>query len=814
MSSNCASGPIEIPVSSVNVTRFEVTMESVLGTVELSLKMSESIKQALSNTSIVYSLVNQNGVVAATKVSDYQGVSFSDMTAGTYSIIYQAIPGFECGGILVNGNQCKTETLSCTSGSKTAIIYTVGKITPKLTNKPTLPPAAFLPYSSNQVPVPVVPPIQDLPKPLKIPAKSPLIVPAPVKSFPNATYIINVVNFAAPSIGNQVELIVAQTNQTIEVCITSAQGKCIFKPSNTDLSYIVKVTPSKGTTCKESCNVTMTLKPGEIREDTVELVSLRSIAIVNVVKDGKPVSGTKVNFFLTGKPGIITETNMTSEGKCTFSPPGSELLYTATVIPPEGTTCQESCSKEMTLTPGKPSVYTVVLIDVVATLIVKVEYEGASVPEAQVAFSTQNNKEKILESCTTTTSTKQCLLTVENNFDLQYLSTVTAPAGYSCPEKGCSASFTLVPGKIVEYTFNLVKAPVPSGEAVVTVLHSGKCAEGAQVKIFNPSNPSVILKSFTTTSSVCNVTFATTNVNLVYHATVTPPNGSFICSGDFDSSCSAAFKVVIVEVTVVKCILVLITTPPVTAPTKKPVIPPTPKPTKKPVTAPPTKKPVIPPTTKPTRKPVTSPTYSPVLKIQSATTSPTKKPVTPPTPKPTKKPTKKPQLPPTLKPTKKPVVPPTEKPVNPPSKKPVTPPTPKPTKKPTKKPQLPPTLKPTKKPVVPPTEKPVNPPSQKPVTPPTPKPTKKPTKKPQLPPTLKPTKKPVVPPTEKPVNPPSKKPVTPPTPKPTKNPTKKPQLPPTLKPTKKPVVPPTEKPVNPPSKKDYTMISNDSKYGN
>ncbi len=696
MSSDCTSGPIEIPVSSVDVTPYEVIMRPVLGTVELFLNMSESIKQELSSTSITYSLVKQNGVVEATKVSDCQGVSFPNMHAGTYSISYPAIPGYTCGGNLVKGNECQTETVACTSGNKTTIIYNIDKITPKPTNKPTLPPAALLPSSLTQGPVPLVPPIPDLSKPLTTPAKS----PAPVTSFANATYIVNVVNSGAPSSGNQVEFIAAQTNQTIEICITSAQGKCIFKPSNTDLSYIVKVTPSAGTTCKESCTVTMTLTPGEIPEYTVVLVPIGSSAVINVVKSGKPVSGVKVDFFITGNLDKIIGTNITTtDGNCIFSPEGSDVAYTATVTPPEGTTCQQSCTTTIKLTPGTASEYTVVLTDEASTLIIKVENEGVSVPEAQVSFSTQSNTANILESCTTTTSTKQCLLKVENNFDVQYVSTITAPAGYSCPEKGCSASFTLVPGKNMEYTFNLVKNPVPSGEAVVTVLYSGKCVEGAQVKIFDPSNPTVILKSLTTTSSDCMVTFTTTEVGIVYNATVIPPSDSFLCSGDFDSSCSATVTVVVNVKTTIQCILVVITPPPVTAPTKKPVIPPTSKPTKKPVAA--------------------SPTDSPVVKIQSATKSPTKKPLNPPTPKPNK-PTEKPANPPTPKPTKKPVTAsPTYAPVKresatiSPTKRPVTPPTPKPTKSPTKKPRLPPTLKPTKKPVVLPTAKPVNPPSKK-----------------------------------------------------------------------------------------------------
>jgi hypothetical protein len=979
--SDCSFGPIKVPVESANVTTYEVIMQSVLGAVELYLNMSGTVQQEISSSSVTYSLMNQNGVVEATKVSDITGVTFTDLPAGYYSIGYQAISGYTCGGTLVEGNRCQTESVSCTSGTKTTVVYNIDKITPKPTIQPTIPPAA---------PIPMVPPIPETSKPQYTPTT------APVKQSVNATCIITVENSGTPSFGNQVELIVGETNQTIEICITSAQGKCLFQPTNTDFTYIVKVTPSEGTACEGSCSVKVNLKPGGSSEYTVALVPLKSTAVINVVEGGKPVPGTQVEITLTGKPNDVVSTCTTSaDGKCKFSPdrneisysatiipvsgtscqdsctvemtlkpgetpeytvvlvsientavvtvimenkpvPGvqvsyfitgtpdkiigtntttteghssfasesTEMKYTATVTPPEGTTCQESCSiaitfktgeiteytiilvpikisvivnvikdnkpvpgvqveyfakgttnqiiasettttegkttlstegpetsltaqvtplegmscqescsVNMTLTPGKILEYTVVLIDAAATLVIKVEYEGESVPGAEVNFSMQNSPGKVLEACTISNLTKECELTIMNDYDTQYLSTVVPPAGFSCPEKGCIASFTLVPGKTLDYLFVLIKDPVPFGEAVVSVLHSGECVEGAQVEIFDSVNPTTILQSFTTTSVSCNVTFTTTNINAAYQATVTPPSSSYLCSGDFNSACSATFKVVVVKVTIVQCILVIITPPPITAsPTKKPVVPPTPKPTMKP-----TKKPIVPPTPKPTLKPTEKPVVPPTPK---PTLKPTKKPVVPPTPKPTKKPTEKPVVPPTTKPTKKPtekpVIPPTPKPTKKPTEKPVVPPTPKPTKKPTEKPVVPPTPKPTKKPtekpVVPPTPKPTKKPTEKPVVPPTPKPTKKPTEKPVVPPTLKPTMKP------------TEKPAFPPTPKPTKKPTEKPVLPPTPKPTKKPItasptqkvkyesalVPPTPKPVKRPTKKVYVDISNDS----
>jgi hypothetical protein len=357
------------------------------------------------------------------------------------------------------------------------------------------------------------------------------------------------------------------------------------------------------------------MEPGKIPEYTVVLVPVPSDAIIHVVKAGKPVPGVQVDISANVTPNIVIKTCLTSmEGKCLFSPSEtSEVSFSATVTPMKGTSCQESCSVNMTLGPGETPEYTVVLTDEAAALIIKVKYDGINVPGAKINFSSQNNTGSILKSCSTGTSTEECLLTIENNFDVPYLSTVTAPAGYSCPETGCSASFTL--------------------------LYSGKCAEGTQVKIVDPSSPATILKSVTTTSSDCNVTFTTKNVDVVYQAIVTPPSGSYLCSGDFNNACSTPFKIVAAEVTKVKCVLVKITAPPLTAsPITKPLMPPTPKPTMKP-----TEKPVVPPTLKktmkPTEKPVVPPTPKPTMK-------PTEKPVIPPTPKPTMKPTKKPVVPP------------------------------------------------------------------------------------------------------------------------------------------------------------------------
>jgi hypothetical protein len=214
----------------------------------------------------------------------------------------------------------------------------------------------------------------------------------------------------------------------------------------------------------------------------------------------------------------------------------------------------------------------------------------------------------------------------------------------------------MVPGKTLDYTFNLMKEIVPTGEAIVSVVYAGRCLEGAKVEIFDRKETTTLLQSFTTTSSVCNTTFTTVNLGVDYRAIVTPPIGSYLCSGDFDSSCSATFAVVASKVTIVQCILVVITQAPMTfSPTQKPTIPPTSKPTKKPTMQPvdlptpkptntPTMQPVnLPtpkPTTKPTKLPVDPPTPTPTpvspLQNESATIPPTKSPVAAPTPKPTK----------------------------------------------------------------------------------------------------------------------------------------------------------------------------------
>jgi len=476
----------------------------------------------------------------------------------------------------------------------------------------------------------------------------------PIKS----SVVINVLKDNNPVPGVQVDYFATGTpNQIIDSETTTTEGTTTFSSESTEMEYTATVTPPAGTTCQKSCTVEITLKTGEITEYTVILLPIKRTAIVNVIKDNKPIPGVQVDFFVTGTPNQIIESETTStEGKTTFSTEVTETSFTAYVTPPSGMSCQDSCSVNMTLMPGKTPEYTVVLTELVATLVIKVEYEGESVPGAEVNFSMQNSPGKVLEACAISNLTKECELTIKNNYDTQYLSTVVPPAGFSCPEKGCSASFTLVPGKTLDYTFYLIKETVPSGEAIVSVIYSGKCLEGAQVEIFDSANPANILESFTTTSSSCNVTFTTSNVNVVYHASVTPPSGSYLCSGDFDSSCSATFKVVIVEVTIVQCILVIITQPPVTA-----------KPTKLPV-SPPTKKPTVPPTRKPTVAPTKKPTVPPTRK---PTVAPTKKPTVSPTRKPKVAPTKKPTVPPTRKPTPKPTVDPTSKPSKSPTDAPV-----------------------------------------------------------------------------------------------------------------------------------------------
>jgi hypothetical protein len=75
MSSNCVSGPIEMPVLSQNVTKYEVIMQSVLGIIELGLTYSEnSSTKTIMN--ITYSLIDDNASVVATEVSDCHGVTF------------------------------------------------------------------------------------------------------------------------------------------------------------------------------------------------------------------------------------------------------------------------------------------------------------------------------------------------------------------------------------------------------------------------------------------------------------------------------------------------------------------------------------------------------------------------------------------------------------------------------------------------------------------------------------------------------------------------------------------------------------------
>jgi hypothetical protein len=1057
ISSDCSSGPIEVPDNNANGTTYEVIMKSVLGTVELHLNASESIYKELSATSIMYSLINQNGQVDETKISDSNGVSFPSLPVGEYSISYQAIPGYTCGGNLVEGNRCTTETVSCMSNSKTTITYNIERVIPKPTNKPAsfhttplksavvirvingeLPTSgvqvsivaagkpneivdtcttsgdgkcSFSPESSeisftatitppkgticqdsctiemilkpgqnpeyaivlvpsestaivivimDKKPVPgvlveyfisgspdkivetstttaegkstfiaedstmeytakVTPPegmncqesctFEMTMKPGETPEYNVALTRAPSRAIvyvvqddkpvtgvlveyfipgspdkiigantttadgrstfssegpameytakvtppkgincqdscifemtmtPGETPEYNVVLAVAPSTaivyvvqddkpipGVQVEyFITGSPDKIIRANTTTTDGRSTFSSEGPTMDYTAKVTPPEGLSCQDSCTFELTMKPGEtheytvvlalapstavvyvvqddkpvpgvqveyfitgspdksvganttttdgrskfssespstgytakvippegmkcqdlctvemtmkpgknleykvvlipsqimaivkvimndkpvagvkvdysisgspdkiigtssttldgesnflsesakigytasvtppegttcqnscaidmalklggITEYTVVLVPTKSNVKVNVLKDNKPVPGVKVNYFVTGKPNqIIGSETTTTEGKSTFSVEGAVASITAVVTPPEGASCQESCSVIITMTPGETSEYTVLLMDEAATLIIKVEYKGESVAGAQVNFSIQNSLDKIQEACTLSKSITECELTAKNNFDAQYFSTVIPPTGYICPETGCSAGFTMVPGKTLDYTFTLIKEIMPTGEAVVSVLYSGLCLEGAKVEIFDTNYTATLLQSFITTSSVCNMTFTTVNLDVVYRAIVTPPIGPYLCSGNFDSSCSATFKVVAAKVTIVQCILIIITQPPVTfSPTQKPAIPPTPKPTNKP-----TMLPVKPPTPKPTLKPTKLPAIPP-------TPIPTMLPMSPPTPKPTMKPTKLPVDPPTLTPT-------------------------------------------------------------------------------------------------------------------------------------------------------------------
>jgi hypothetical protein len=105
-------------------------------------------------------------------------------------------------------------------------------------------------------------------------------------------------------------------------------------------------------------------------------------AVTNVVKEGSLASGAQVDFFVTDKSEhIIYKSTTSAEGKFTFSPKGSEVMYyTAKVTPSEGITCQDSCFVEITLNLGKIPEYTVILLPHTSTSVINVVQGGDSVP--------------------------------------------------------------------------------------------------------------------------------------------------------------------------------------------------------------------------------------------------------------------------------------------------------------------------------------------------------------------------------------------------------------------------------------------------
>lgn len=346
------------------------------------------------------------------------------------------------------------------------------------------------------------------------------------------------------------------------------------------------------------------------------------------------------------------------------------------------------------------------------SLAIAVEYQGVNVPGAQINFSTSDGV--IMRSCTTSEVISQCSMSTQT-CDGPYLITVIVPegSGYSCQDSGCTAIFTLIPEKITEYTFVLIQEQV-KGTVLVTT-NFGECISGTVVEVSDSKNPDVILESMKTTGSVCNLTIATMNENIVYLAKVTPPNDTFICSGDFNSSCSATFQASFIEITIVQCILVIVVSPPMSSPTQWPKKQPTKRPTN-----------TIAPTTKPTSAPSHQPSVSvpeaaqpvPVITLiptESPTQNPTGKPSDPPlTLKPsvnptealsaiTLNPTKSPTARATFNPTKIPV---TLNPTKSPTIRTVAPITPNPTKSITMKPTLKPTEMPSKNPTEAPSHKP------------------------------------------------------------------------------------------------------------
>jgi len=164
------------------------------------------------------------------------------------------------------------------------------------------------------------------------------------------------------------------------------------------------------------------------------------------------------------------------------------------------------------------------------SLAIAVTYQGGNVSGARINFSSSDGVD--VRSCTTSEVMSQCSMTTQTCAG-PYLVTVIVPegSGYSCQDSGCTAIFTLTPEKTTEYTFVLFQEQAKGTVSVTT--NSGECISGTVIEVSDSKNPGVILESMKTTSSACNLTIATMNENIVYLAKVTPPNDTFICSGDF-----------------------------------------------------------------------------------------------------------------------------------------------------------------------------------------------------------------------------------------------------------------------------------------
>jgi hypothetical protein len=125
LSSSCFSGPIEMPIQGIEVKKYEVIMQTFIGSIQLNLDIIGNTATKVSNTTVQYSLIDQNGVSVANKTSDCHGVYFSGVASGTYTILYDVMPGFTCGGTSVEGNRCQTSIIFVNSSKTAAVTTTV-----------------------------------------------------------------------------------------------------------------------------------------------------------------------------------------------------------------------------------------------------------------------------------------------------------------------------------------------------------------------------------------------------------------------------------------------------------------------------------------------------------------------------------------------------------------------------------------------------------------------------------------------------------------------------------------------------------------